>query len=257
MKYFVIYPDDNKDNLEKFKTNNQHLAPEIDIIPVKAPVSNLNLRDELIKKNIITKDNEYDLITLAFTKAHILLWQQAVETQSPITIFEANTITHKDFLDHQKQSLSLKTKYDLMIWGYNLNWNPCLEIIPSLPKVIYTFIGYGTEELKTPNNDLIDVSLYKNSDLRAVQTLKMLSFSGMGCYSISVNGAKQLLQKAISIGNEAAPSYQEKPYGTNFYVFNPVAKRENTSFDVEVNRHIQSLNTYMTIPMLAVIPTTP
>ncbi|CAI3954750.1 Glycosyltransferase involved in cell wall bisynthesis (WcaA) (PDB:5MLZ) [Commensalibacter communis] len=255
MKYFVIYSDNNSDHLENFKTNNQHLTT--DVTPVKAPVSNLTLRDELISNNIITENNIYDLTTLAFTKTHLSLWQQAVETQSPVTVFESNTVTHKNFLEHQKKSLSLKTGYDLIIWGYNLNWNPCVEIMTCLPKIIYTFMGYGTEELEKPNNDLIDVSLYKNSDLKAVQTLKTFSFSGLGCYTISAKGAKQLLQKATSIGNETARSYQEEPHGSNFYVFNPTANRENTSFDIEINRHIEPLNTYMTIPMLAVIPTNP
>lgn len=255
MKYFVIYPDQNPQELERFNKNNQHLPVSITSIP--AFVSDENLRDQLLKEKIITADNVYDSLNLALTQAHISLWKQAVETQTSITVFEANTITHKDFLIHQTHSLSLKTDYDLMIWGYNLNWNPCVEIMPCLPKVIYAFSGYGEEEFKSENNNTIDVSTYQENELTAIQTLKTFSFANMGCYTISPKGAEQLLQKIKTIGNESAPSYQDAPHGSNFYVFKALPERENVSFDIAVNRHIENLNTYMTIPMLAVIPTIP
>lgn len=253
MKYFVIYPDQEPLKLEEFNKNNQHLS--VPITSIKAQVSNPDLREQLLKEEIITSENLYDCVNLAFTQAHISLWKQAVETQSSITVFESNTITHKDFLTHQEQSLSLKNDYDLMILGYNLNWNPCLEFMPCLPRVIYSFCGHGLAEIKKENNSIIDVNTYQNNDLTAIQTLRTFSFADLGCYTISAKGAEKLLQKIKRIGNASAPSYQEAPYGTNFYVFNPLKERENISFDIEVNRHIEHINTYMTIPMLAVIPT--
>lgn len=253
MKYFVIYPDEAPEQLDNFNKKNQHL--DINIHPVPASTSSSNLREELIKNNIITLDNLYDQNNLALMQAHISLWKQAVETQTPLTIFEANSITHTDFVKNQEQSLLLQPNYDLMIWGYNLNWNPCVELMPCLPKIIYTFPGNSEEEWKKANNDLIDVSLYQKNDLHPIQTLKTFSFSSLGCYTISVKGAEFLLKTALPIGKTAAPSYQDQPYGSNFYVFHPLSERENTSLDIEINRYTEQLNVYMTIPMLAVIPT--
>lgn len=253
MKYFILYSDQNPQELEKFNKNNQHLSVEIN--PVKTMVSSPNLREELLKDKIITESNTYDSTNLAMTQAHIALWKQAVETQSAITIFEANTVTHKDFLLHQEASLRSEPQYDLMIWGYNLNWNPCIELMPCLPKAIYTFPGCNEDEFKKANNDIIDIPTYQTNELKTVQTLKTFSFAGLGCYTISAKGAETLLEKTRLIGNNPAPSYQETPFGTNFYVFPPLPQRENVSFDIEVNRHIEQLNTYMTFPMLAVIPT--
>ncbi|WP_040364050.1 glycosyltransferase family 25 protein [Commensalibacter intestini] len=252
MKYFVIYPDQEPLLLENFNKNNQHLS--VPITPIKAPVSNPNLRKQLLEEQIITADNIYDSTNLALTHAHISLWRQAVETQSSITIFESNTVAHKDFLAHQEQSLLSKIDYDLMIWGYDLNWNPCVEIMPCLPKVIYTFPGYGKEEFIKENNSIIDVPIYQNNDLEAVHMLKILSFANLGCYTISAKCAEKLLQQIKEIGQNKVSSYQEIPYGTNLYVFKPIPERDNISLDIEVNRYLEQLNTYMAFPMLAVIP---
>lgn len=253
MKYFVIYPDQSPEQLDIFNKQNQHL--DINIHPISAPVPSDKLREELIEKNIITFDNLYDQRNLALMQAHISVWKQAVETQSPVTIFEADSITHVDFLKHQEQSLLLQPSHDLMVWGYSLNWNPCIELMPCLPKVIYTFRGCTEEDWKTEGNDLIDVSAYQQNDLDPIQTLRAFSFSGLGCYTLSVKGAEYLLKTLFPIGKAVAPSYQEAPFGTNFYVFHALAERENTSLDIEINRYIEQLNVYMTIPMLAVIPT--
>lgn len=253
MKYFLIYSDQTPQELENFNNNNKHLTVEIS--PVKTISSNTNIREELLKDKIIAPNNTYDITDLALARAHISLWKQAVKNQTSITVFESNIITHKNFLKYQEISLSSQQNYDLIIWGYNLNWNPCIELMPCLPKVIYTFPGCNDEELQKANNDLIDVLTYKNSDLKTIQTLKTFSFAGLGCYTISAKGAEMLLQKITPIGNELAPSYQNDPYGSNFYVFNPLPNRENNSLDIEVNRHIEHLNVYMTIPMLAVIST--
>ncbi|EUK19178.1 glycosyltransferase family 25 protein [Commensalibacter papalotli (ex Servin-Garciduenas et al. 2014)] len=253
MNYFVIYSDQSSQELISFKKNNQHLTVEIS--PIKANSSNLELREELLKDHLITQNNKYDMANLALTKAHISLWKQAVQNQSSITVFESNIITHKNFLNYQEISLSAQQDYDLMIWGYNLNWNPCIELMPCLPKAIYTFPGYNKDEFKKENNDLIDIPTYQNSDLKTIQTLKIFSFAGLGCYTISAKGAEALLQKVTPIGNEPAPSYQNDPHGSNFYVFKPIPNRENISLDIEVNRYLKKLNTYMTIPMLAVIST--
>lgn len=253
MKYFVIYSNQTPEELDNFNKKNQHL--DIDIQPVSSATHSASLREECITNNTITVDNLYDQNNLALMQTHISLWKQAVEIQTPITIFKSNIITHTDFLKHQEHSLLLQPNYDLMIWGYNLNWNPCIELMPCLPKIIYTFPGNSEEEWKKANNDLINVTLYQKSDLNPIQTLKTFSFSTLDCYTVSVKAAEYLLKTILPIGNVTAPSYQDQPHGSNFYVFNPVKKRDNISLDIEINRYTEQLNVYMTIPMLAVIPT--
>ncbi|MDI2091761.1 glycosyltransferase family 25 protein [Commensalibacter oyaizuii] len=252
MKYFVIYTYKNQDALNSFHQANNHL--NISITPVEAHASNAQQRQKLITQNIITSDNQYSPYELSLTEAHISLWKHAVETQQPITIFESNAVTHKDFLSHQQRSLLLHPNYELMIWGYDLNWNLCLKLLPSIPEAIYNFCGNTTQEIDTANNDLIDVELYQKNII-SPQIIKVLSFAGLGCYTISPKGAEQLLKLTLPIANDIAPSYQDRPHGTNFYAFSPIQHRSNKSLDIEVNRHLHILNAYISLPMIAVLPT--
>lgn len=253
MQYFVIYPHGDKESLNSFYAHNTHLS--ITITPIETYASTVSLRDELLRKKIISSNNKYNTSNLAIAQAHIALWEHAVKEQLDITIFETNTVTHKDFLQHQKNNLQLHNHYDVMIWGYNLDWDLYLEDMPGLPKMIYTFLGNNIEERKNlSNNELIDIPIYQNSTIDP-QTFKAFSFAGMGCYTLSPNGSKQLLQQSLPIGNTPASGCQDQLHGSNYYIIQPIKDRPNISLDIEMNRHIESLKTYITIPMLAVIPT--
>lgn len=108
------------------------------------------------------------------------------------------------------------------------------------------------EDLNIPNHQLIDIPTYQQNKINP-QIARSFSFSGLGCYSLSYQGAQKLLEKCLPIGDIPSASYQDKLYGSNFYVLKPTSDRPNRSLDIEINRHLETINAYISLPLLSII----
>lgn len=251
MKYYLIHDPKSTLSHRQFLQTNPHLTNQL--ISIEIDTNQETLRSELLNRNWITHNNQYDPYNLAIANAHLNIWQDAVDKQTDITIFHADITVHPDFLNHQKNSLKDFSEYDFITWGYNLNWPLCLQLHPTLPRVFYTFPGHEIENISTPNNQLINAETYCNHSLD-LQIARIFSFAGLGCYSLSWQGANKLLKECLPLDNISAPSQQDHLHGSNYYVLKPSESRSNLSLDIEINCHLETINAYVSVPLLAIMP---
>lgn len=251
MKYFLIY--ENHSNLkteEQFFQKNLHLLNKLNIIhPLQ---TNHKIRQELIEKNWITNKNQYKLYDLELAKIHLNLWENAIQNQNSITVIRSNSVTHPNFLKFQEIILNQINTYDLIIWGYNLNNPITVQTHSSFPRIFYTFPGNEIKEDSKTNNDLVDHNLFQSNPIDP-QIVRLFEFTSLDCYSLSYQGAQKLLKLAIPFGEEDYLTQEASLYGSNFYVLNPIASYPNITFDIEINRHLETLKAYTSIPPLAVL----
>jgi len=73
--------------------------------------------------------------------------------------------------------------------------------------------------------------------------LPLISAAGIGCYSLSPQGAAKLLALCLPIGNIQAKFGIEDQLGWN-----------NTGIDVEMARHYTKLRAFIAFPPIAVTP---
>ncbi|MCT6880029.1 MAG: glycosyltransferase family 25 protein [Commensalibacter sp.] len=243
---------DSEDDLNFFKSRNPHIVDYIEEFDY-TPINGIN-KQKLSNDGIIDQDNIYSDNELIRTAKHIELWKIASQSKKGITIVESNSFLHNDFKVCMNRGLKSNPDFDLFVWQYSLNWPICVEMCPGFPKMAITFRDQRSNLPITITNDmLIDANVFQNSSIDPF-FLKLYSFAGLGCYSLSPKGAKQLLDLSLPIGKKQPATYQENAVGSNLYIVEGAQERPNTSLDIEMNRHIPTLETYTSYPMLAITP---
>ncbi len=178
----VINLDRNTDRLIRFKEANPHLGE----IPRFSAVGDAEIdRVSLEKSGVVSRDLEYDPGTLGRALSHISLWQDVLERQRSLTIFEDEAITVEDFAGRATSVItSLGGQWDFIFWGCHLN-------------PLFAWVDLGVSRVR-----LHHYGARRRNGLATGATsapIKLLHAFGLFAYSVSPSGAQAAIEYCLPL----------------------------------------------------------
>ena len=222
----VISLDRTPQRLRRFVELNSHLS-----IDLFSAVDGHDLdRGRCIESGLIASDNLYTPGALGSAASHVALWRRCVDSKRPIHIAEDDAVIRHDFAAVAGGMLARLPSWDYVLWGWNFDWPMKLQLGP----------GLGTAILEANQNELRQEWRSFQASRPAATLARLVTCSGTCCYSLSPDGARRLLERALPVG--AAPAA---------FALNAQVTVANTSLDIELSRHFEALEAYVAIPCLA------
>lgn len=240
--YLINLPRQTK-RLETFKENNAFLKEHINVFPAYDGAR--LARRQLIIDGLIAEENRYKPRALGILKSHAELWKIAAESEYGITIMEDDVIIHPDFLKESQILMNNEKQYDIVAWGYNLDWPIRLQTAKGLPTSLISFlvqVGDNTKFVAINQigsyGDKINKETYLSQPIKP-NFISTTMFAGLPCYSITPKAAKALLAQ-FPIDNYKIPYY-----GT------VSATNIETGIDITLEHLYKNLNVVLASPFLA------
>lgn len=239
--YLINLPHQTE-RLENFKINNAFLNEYINVFPAYEGIR--LARRQLIIDGIITEKNIYKARSLGILKSHYELWKIAANSENGITIMEDDVIIHPDFVKESQKTMNSNNQYDIIMWGYNIDWPIRLETAKGLPKSLLSFlIQLGDNEFQAINQigdygDKINKEQYLSQSITP-NLVKTKMFAGLPCYSITPKAAKLLLEQF------PIDHYQLCFYGA------VVARNVEFGIDITLEHLTRNMNLVLSFPFLA------
>lgn len=175
----------------------------------------------------------YTTGALGCALSHRELWQQAVESGSPLTIAEDDAVFRGDFLASSRALLQrLPADWDFVLWGWNFDSSLVVHMLPGVSPAALLF-----------DQARLRASLGVFQDLRdPVLPLRLDKCFGMPAYSVSAAGAARLLRLCFPL--------------TELLLRVPLvhAVVPNTGVDVAMNAAYPNLSAWACFPPLVVTP---
>lgn len=240
---YVINLSRHTERLELFKKNNAFLNEYLTVFT--AYDGNRLARRQLIFDGLITEKNIYKARALGILKSHTELWKIAAQSEHGITIVEDDVIVHPNFVTECKKLLEHREPYDIIAWGYNLDWPIRLQTAKGLPSSLISYlvqVGQSDHFRNTAQigsyGDKINKKTYLSQSITP-QFIPTKMFAGTPCYSITPQGAQRLLDQ-FPIDN----------YNIQFYGAIS-AENNEIGIDITLEHLYKDMNIVLAAPFLA------
>jgi GR25 family glycosyltransferase involved in LPS biosynthesis len=228
---FFINLDRSYDRLHRFRTDNAHLPNLRRFAACDAATID---REACIRDGLIAPDNPYTKPALGCAMSHVALWRACAESGRAATICEDDAVLHRHFLAWQARILAtLPADWDIVQWGWNLDWPMLVELAPGIPPGLLKF-----RDAALPP----EFNRFQSATIRP-QAMRLRSSAGAACYTLSAAGAERLLAHGLPLAGRPTP-----------WAENPSVRWENTGVDVEMARHYGDLRAFVCVPPLAISP---
>lgn len=226
----LINLDRSTDRLREFTALNRHLREIGRWSAVDG--STLDL-PSLIEQGLVAPDtpNQFSKGSLGSALSHIGLWEQAIETQQPLTISEDDAIFHRDFESHAGSVLErLPADCDIVLWGWNFDAAILFAMLPGVSPCLASF----------------DQRLLRAGIARfqvqpvSPQPFRLMMAFGIMCYTIFPSGARALKQACVPIRSEGC--------------FFPALQRTITQHSLDITMAVvyPRINAYVCFPPIVV-----
>jgi len=190
-------------------------------------------REKCVQSKLITSDNEYLPGALGAALSHVTLWQSCASGTEVFHVVEDDIVLRTDFWDAAKPLLATLPEWDIVLWSHNLDW----------PIVVGPVLGGENAVIQYNAKDTATkLEAFRGTAAHSV-LLPLISAAGIGCYSLSPQGAAKLLSACLPLGSIKARFAVEDHLGWN-----------NTGIDVEMVRHYGKMHAFLAFPPLAVTP---
>jgi GR25 family glycosyltransferase involved in LPS biosynthesis len=210
-----------------FAANNAHIDFEFfDAVDGQLVMSQVDGLPELFEKDL-----PYVPGALGCAVSHLMLWQEAAESDAVITVLEDDAVLRFDFHEQSAEILNnMPADWDIVVWGWNFDSTLALNLMPGVSPTVMLFDQQqlrgsiaGFQEMKT-----------------RPQLLALTSCFGTPAYSISPAGARKFMSQCFPL--------------KKFTQYFPVLRRElrNNGIDMAMNRIYSSTNSFCSLPPLAV-----
>ncbi|MFP2874129.1 glycosyltransferase family 25 protein [Acetobacter tropicalis] len=211
-----------------------HFNSHLPHVRVSACEGALLNRDHCCEMGICSPDLDYSSGALGSAVSHMRLWQDAIQSQMVRHIAEDDAIIRPDFHEIYHEAVKAAPEWDIFLWSYNDDWPVGL---------VSTFGHVASLKGKDISPDFI-VRNYRifQEDRRKPSLLPLSSAAGIGFYSISPQGAKKLIDACFPLQGLHAR-----------YAGDTDMRWQNRALDVEMSRHYQTLNAYVSYPPMAVM----
>ena len=229
MKIKVISMKDS-DRRESFSKINKHLEFEF----VDA-IDGSNLSVEIMNDTrLINWENLiYSSGAIGNALSHLALWNEAIDTNKPLTIMEDDLIVRFDFAEKQKFILdNIDPNWDIIYWSYNFDSCLISDILDGATQITIIF-----------NQNLLRESIdkFKNC-IDKVSSLKTHMCYGTSGYSISPAGAKKFKETCFPLTHKI---WVANILGENVHL-------ANGALDAAMIENFSVLNSYACFPPIAV-----
>jgi hypothetical protein len=190
-------------------------------------------RADCLRDGLINEQNTYNPGAIGIALSHTTLWRDCAAGSVPFHIVEDDVILRADFVSAAAAALATLPDWDIVLWLHNFDWPVKIRPPGEIGPVVMQY---------EPDDGGRNWDGFRATRV-APMLVPVLSAGGIGCYSISPQGARRLLADCLPIGNAMA-EYVPKP-GTGWL---------NTGLDVEMSRHYGRRLAFFAIPPLAVAP---
>jgi GR25 family glycosyltransferase involved in LPS biosynthesis len=190
-------------------------------------------RADCIRNGIITPDNRYRPGAIGLALSHITLWRQCAAGSEAFHVGEDDIILRADFAAMAAALLAPLSHWDIVLWTNNFDWPVKIRPAPGVGPVV---LQYDPEEAKR------ELPRFPLATTRPTLA-RLVSAAGTGCYSVSPRGAARILTDCLPLGRISAS-----------YVAKPGFGWDNMGIDVEMSRHYDDWQAYLSVPPLAVAP---
>lgn len=172
----------------KFIQRNKHIQYEfVDGIIGKELPEDVYYDKSLIDWNGL----EYSPGAIGNALSHLRLWNEVIETNTPLTIMEDDAVIHLDFVEkHKKLMETLPEDWDIVFWGYNQDSVLGLQYGISHAYIIHQ------DDFPDDNRIL----KYQEQDIQS-NLYKLLFCWGLCGYTISPKGAKLYKENCFPLRN--------------------------------------------------------
>jgi GR25 family glycosyltransferase involved in LPS biosynthesis len=165
--------------------------------------------------------------------SHLNLWQEAVDSDRPVTVVEDDAVLRHDFEAQSAALLAgLAPDWDIVVWAWNFDSILALNIMPGVSPAVMLF---DQAQLRT---SLPDFQAMPGTPA----ALRLDKCFGTPAYTISPAGARKYMLQCFPL--------------KRFSVYFPVLNRElpNNGIDIAMNRIYGQTNAYCSLPPLAATP---
>lgn len=231
MSFFVrlINLDRSPDRLASFRRQN----PDLPFERVAAVDGQLLDRDEQVRAGLIAANNFFSPAAIGLLATHVRLWRACAQETEPFHIAEDDVIFRRDFVRVAAAALGELGEWDIVFWGFNLDWPIEIELSAAVGRSVMVF-----------DQDALRMGLEAFRDEAVRPALaRLTSCAGTAAYSISPAGARRYLERCLPVGNAPAR-----------HVTSHARKWRNTGLDVEMCRHHAELRAFIALPPLAASP---
>ena len=190
-------------------------------------------RGDCVRDQVIAESNAYSPGALGNAMSHVALWRQCAAGSTPFHIVEDDVILRADFLAMAETLLDAAPGWEVALWLHNLDWPLKVNAAPGVGPAVVQY---------DPAEALRQLESFKSWTGRPAM-LRLVSAAGIGCYSVTPRGAARMLADCLPIGSEKA-----------VYSAQPQKRWDNGALDVEMSRHYERWQAYVTLPPLAVAP---
>lgn len=165
--------------------------------------------------------------------SHLSLWQEAVDSDRPVTVVEDDVVLRHDFEARSEALLAtLPPDWDIVVWAWNFDSILSLNVMPGVSPAVMLF-----------NQDHLRKSLGEFQAMQGLPAaLRLDKCFGTPAYTISPAGARKYMLHCFPL----------KRFGVYF----PVLDKElpNNGIDIAMNRIYGQTNAYCSVPPLAATP---
>jgi GR25 family glycosyltransferase involved in LPS biosynthesis len=181
--------DRSPDRLAEFTRINSHLGEFTRFSAVDGRTVDL---ERLVGAGLVASDilTTYSVGALGCAMSHVALWKRCLASSEMITIAEDDAIFYTQFASQAARVLAdLPADWDIILWGWNFDMFLSIEMLPGLSPCLAQF-----DEVKSMEG----VAPFQTQELRP-NPLRLRRAFGTPCYSVSPNGARNLMTKCLPL----------------------------------------------------------
>ena len=168
--------------------------------------------------------------SLGNAASHKRMWERSAAEQAVVTVAEDDAVLNRRFVEKASALLSrLPRDWDIVLWGWNFDAILHVEIIEGMKRAV-------VRSDRRPLGDRL--AEFQEKDYEAT-LLPLVAAFGTVCYSVSPQGARQLLDSCFPLKRERVVVPGMK------------IRLPSDTIDVVMIQHYRRLKSYVCVPPLA------
>jgi GR25 family glycosyltransferase involved in LPS biosynthesis len=190
-------------------------------------------RETWVAEGVLTPDNTYSEGAIGCAMSHVRLWQQCADSGEACHILEDDAILRNDFITTSEYFLQALVDWDIVCWGWNLDW----------PLAFWPTAGLPVARLMVDPYVIKAAQKQFQSEIVPTRLYRLMYMAGTASYSLSPGGAEKLLQRCVPFGATSLVVPTDPGHSVEW---------TNGGLDVELSRHYGDMGAFVSVQPLCV-----